>query len=165
VSTEALRMTFHTEHPFYPYREPPGAPPVMSGPSPGRLLRVYFVTDERVKGTVGEGGRLWGEVANARVVWSDRLVDANRESLLRQLKMSEETAPATWRVTEFEDRSSPRPGGEDVYFAHDDNQSQVERPPIVQYVSTHLPGCVMCYALALYVLVPRLLRLRRRSPG
>jgi hypothetical protein len=162
VSTEALRMSFHTEHPFYPYREPSGAAPVVSGPGPGRLLRVYFVADERVKGTIGEGGRPWGEVARARAVWSGRLVDANRESLLRQLKMPEDTAPASWRVTEFEDRSSPRPGGEDVYFSRDEDQSQLERPPIVQYVSTHLPGCLMCYALALYMVVPRLLRLRRR---
>jgi hypothetical protein len=163
VSTAALRMTFHTEHPFYPYREPSGAAPVISGPGPGRLLRVYFVADERVKGTVGEGGRPWGEVAPARAVWSDRLVDANRESLLRQLKMTEQTPPASWRVTEFEDRSSPRPGGEDVYFSRDEDQSHLERPPIYQYVSARLPGCVMCYALALYVIVPRLLRLRRRS--
>jgi hypothetical protein len=162
VSTEAVRMSFHTEHPFYPYREPPGAAPVVAGPGPGRLLRVYFVADERVRGTIGEGGRPWGEVARARAVWSDRLVDANRESLLRQLKMPVETAPASWRVTEFEDRSSPRPGDEDVYFSRDEDQSKLERPPIIQYVSTHLPGCVMCYALALYVIVPRLRRLRRR---
>jgi hypothetical protein len=162
VATTALRMTFHTEQPFYPYREPPGVPPVMSGPSPGRLLRVYFVAEDRVKGTLGEAGRPWGELANARVVWSDKLVDANRGSLLRQLKMSEEMPPASWRVTEFEDHSSPRPGTEDVYFLHDEDQGNVERPPVVQYVSANLPGCVMCYALALYMLVPRLLRRRRR---
>jgi hypothetical protein len=163
VSTTALRMSFHTDRPFYPYREPSVVPPVISGPGPGRLLRVYFVADERVKGTFGEDGvRPWGTVALARAVWSDKLVDANRESLLRQLKMSEKTGPATWWVTEFEDHSSPRPGSDDVYFWRDEDQSTLERPPVVQYVSARLPGCVMCYALALFMVVPRLLRLRRR---
>jgi Uncharacterized protein conserved in bacteria (DUF2330) len=161
MSTSAVRMTFHTEHPFFPYREPPGAPPATSGPNPERLLRVYFVAAGRVKGTLGEGGKPWGDVARARVVWANKLVDANRDSVLRQLKLSEETPPASWWLTEFEDHSSPRPGTDDVYFSLDEDQSTVERPPIVQYVSANLPGCVMCYALALYLFLPRLLRRRR----
>lgn len=158
VSTTALRMTFHTDHPFYPYREPQVVPPVVSGPSPpSRLLRVYFVAEGRVKGALGEGGPAWP----GKVVWAGRMVDANRGSLLRQLKMSEETPPASWWVTEFEDHSSPRPGTDDVIFTRGENQKPVERPPVVQVVSADLPGCVMCYALALYVIVPRLLRRRR----
>jgi hypothetical protein len=104
-------------------------------------------------------------VARARVVWAGKMVDANRGSLLRQLKMSGETPPASWWVTEFEDQSSPRPGTEDVFFSRDEGQTPVERTPVVQYVSAGLPGCVMCYALALYMIVPRLLRRRRGKPA
>ena len=34
-------------------------------------------------------------------------------------------------VTEFEDRSSPRPGTDEVYFAPAADQSTLERPPII----------------------------------
>jgi hypothetical protein len=163
VSTAALRMTFHTERPFYPYREPSVVPPVLSGPTPWpqRLLRVYFLSDERVKGTLGDGGRPWGEVARARAVWSGVVVDSDRERLLGELKLPKATPPASWRLTEFEDRSAPRPGSDDVYFSRDEDQTPIERPPIVQYVGGPMPACVMCYALVLYMIVPRLLRRRR----
>ncbi|HEX5272248.1 MAG TPA: DUF2330 domain-containing protein [Gemmataceae bacterium] len=164
VATTALRMTFHTERPFYPYREPTTVPPVASGPTPWqRLLRVYFVSNERVKGTVGADDRAWGEVANVRTVWAGGLTEPTRERLLGELKMAKEPAPATWWLTEFEDHSSPRPGGEDVFFSRDENQDQVERPPVVQYVSGPMPACIMCCALVLYMIVPRLLR-RVRGP-
>ena len=52
-----------------------------------------------------------------------------------------------------------------MYFAHDEIQDPVERPPVYQYVSADLPGCVMCYALALYVVVPGLVRSWRRRRG
>jgi hypothetical protein len=162
VSTSAVRMTFHTEHPFFPYREPPGQPTAKSGPDPRRLLRVYFVAEDRTKGTLGEGGQPWP----GRLVWANKLEAADREKVLGQLKLPKDTPPGSWWLTEFEDRSSPRPGTDDVYFAHDDIQAPVERPPVYQYVSADLPGCVMCYALALYVLVPGLVRSwRRRARG
>ncbi len=187
LSLTAVRMTFHTEHPFFPYREPsspappPPAPPVRREdgkvlpplgytgiPPTPRLLRVYFLSESRVKGTFGEAGKdgsspASAPVANARVVWSNKLPDANRESILGQLKLPKETPPASWWLTEFEDHSSPRPGSDDVYFAVDDNQAPVERPPIIQYVSANVSGGVMCFALAVYVFLPRLLRRRRRA--
>ncbi|MCI0705568.1 MAG: hypothetical protein L0241_31295, partial [Planctomycetia bacterium] len=47
--------------------------------------------------------------------------------------------PATeglW-LTEFEDHSSPRPGTDEVYFARDADQSELNRPPhIVNNVRT-----------------------------
>jgi hypothetical protein len=183
VSTSAVRMTFHTEHPFFPYREPPqdakAAPdaPVKRDdgkvlpprgytgtPPPPRLLRVYFVSTDRVKGTLGEEGKDWSNTANARAVWANKLQDPDRERTREQMKLPKDTLPAPWWLTEFEDRSSPRPGTDDVYFVRDENQAPVERPPTVQYVSSNLPGCVMCYALALYLFVPALLRRARRRP-
>ena len=185
LSLTAVRMTFHTERPFFPYREPspppepPPAPPVRREdgkvmppkgytdiPPTPRLLRVYFLSESRVRGTLGGvSGKDWSTVASARVVWSNKLVDANRESILGQLKLPKETPPASWWLTEFEDHSSPRPGSDDVYFSADDNQAPVERPPIIQYVSANVSGGVMCFALAVYLFLPRLLRRRSRAQG
>lgn len=166
VSTSAVRMTFHTERPFFPYREPKGEPPAGQGRAGSRLLRVYFLTDGRVKGTFGPGGDPWPRWANVDVVWGNKLAEPVRENVMAQLKLPKDT-PGSWWLTEFEDRSSPRPGTDDIYFSRDeDNQAPVERPPVVQYVSADLPGCVMCYALALYLVLPRLLRpWRRRVRG
>jgi hypothetical protein len=158
VSTTAVRMTFHTEHPFFPYREPQGQLHAKSGPDPRRLLRVYFLAEGRVKGTLGEGGQPWP----GHVVWANNLENVDREKVLGELKLPKDTPPGSWWLTEFEDHSSPRPGTDDVYFAPDDDQRPVERPPVIEYVSSGLPGCVMCYALALYVLVPGLVRSWRR---
>ncbi|HKI32035.1 MAG TPA: DUF2330 domain-containing protein [Gemmataceae bacterium] len=185
LATAAVRMTFHTERPFFPYREPPnqakggpaGAgpgvpredgkimPPLGYAGTPGpsrRLLRVYFLAEGRVKAALGEGGKDWSSTTNARVVWANQVAPSDREKTLDQLKLPKDTPPGSWWLTEFEDFSSARPGAEDLYFSHDDNQAPVERPPEIQYVSADLPGCVMCYALALYLFLPRLARRSRR---
>jgi hypothetical protein len=183
LATSAVRMTFHTERPYFPYREPPRAaqaepagpapvrqedskvkPPAGYSGTPGpslRLLRVYFVAEGRVKATLGEAGKEWTGAAHADLVWSNKLPAPDREKVLGQLKLPQDTPPGEWWLTEFEDFSSARPGSDDLYFARDTNQAPVERPPVIQYVSTNLPGCVMCYALALYLFLPRFLRRRR----
>jgi hypothetical protein len=38
-----------------------------------------------------------------------------------------------WWLTEFEDRSSPRPGTDEVYFAPANDTAVVERPPKIVY--------------------------------
>jgi hypothetical protein len=158
VATSAVRMTFHTEKPFFPYREP-AAKPSAAPTNPGRrLLRVYFLADGCTKGTLGEAGQAWP----GRVVWANKLEGPDREKTLTQLKLANDTPPAAMWLTEFEDHSSPRPGTDDVYFSLDDNQAPVERPPNIQYVSADLPVAVVLYGLALFVLVPRLLRSWRR---
>src|SRR5262249_10244808 len=50
LSTSAVRMTFHTDQPYFPYREPK----MKREGSGWRLLRVYFVAEGRVKGTLSE---------------------------------------------------------------------------------------------------------------
>jgi hypothetical protein len=164
VSTSAVRMTFHTERPFFPYREPPSQ---VKGGSPGqghRLLRVYFLAEGRVRARIGEqpGVAVKSAQPGPEVVWANKLEGPDRTNTLRQLNLPSQTPPASWWLTEFEDYSTERPGGEDLYFSHDESQAPVERPPIIQYVSADLPGCVMCYALALYLFVPPLIRRCRR---
>jgi hypothetical protein len=125
VATSAVRMSFTTERPFFPYREP--ADQRRGGAAKGpRLLRVYFLGSARMQGTLGEEGEWPGQV-----VWAGPVA---REHLLRLLKLPEQTRPAKWWLTEFEDRSSPRPGTDDVYFTPSALQSPVARPPVVRYI-------------------------------
>jgi hypothetical protein len=163
VSTTALRMTFQTEKPFFPYREPAADIPVDNvkdkQPAPARLLRVFFLSDARVQGTIGDKGASWP----GQTVWANRLSAEQRGQLLGQLKLGADTLPSSWWLTEFEDHSSPRPGTDDVYFSPSADQSTVEREPHIKYVSSKIPDCVMCYALAAYMIVPGLIRWVRRK--
>jgi hypothetical protein len=158
VSTSAVRMTFQTDKPFFPYREPAEDAAADKKPATGRLLRVFFLSDGRVQGTIGEKGACWP----GKAVWANRLTAPQREQILQQLKLDADTPPSWW-LTEFEDHSSPRPGTDDVYFAPSADQSTVEREPHIKYVSRKVPDCVMCYALAAYMVVPCLIRCVRRK--
>jgi hypothetical protein len=159
VATSAIRMTFTTDQPFFPYREPNNLTPAAQGGSE-RLLRVFFLSESRVKGTLGAKGDRWP----GTVAWANRLNGTDREKLLQLLKLPAQTPPDSWWLTEFEDRSSPRPGAVDVYFSTSEDQGTVARPDHIQYVSSALPGCVMCYALAIYLLAPCFARQLRRRP-
>jgi Uncharacterized protein conserved in bacteria (DUF2330) len=171
VATRAVRMTFQTERPFFPYREPagqgaaPGLPSLPAGrqtrAEPRRLLRVFFLADKRFQGTLGEKGEAWPGL----VAWANKVPADDREKVLKLLKLPAETPPASWWLTEFEDHSSPRPGTADVYFSASEDQTTVERPPHIKYVGSRVPDCLMCYALAAYMLLPCLVRHARRKRG
>jgi hypothetical protein len=130
-------MSFTTDKPFYPYREPED----QRGPEASkekRLLRVYFIGAERVEGTVGEAGE-W----KAAVPWSKTIQDADRTALLGKLKLENEPFPATWWLTEFEDRSSPRPGTDEVFFNQAKEQKTTERAAIDYPARKSGPGWAM----------------------
>lgn len=120
VSASAVRMSFRTDKPFFPYREPSG------GAKGDRLLRIFVLGEARFGGAIGERGAWPGET-----VWSDRLSEGVRETLLKFVKLPEDAAPGALWLTEFEDRSSPRPAGGDVFFAPAGDQSPVKRPDVM----------------------------------
>jgi hypothetical protein len=162
VGTSAVRMTFKTDQPFYPYREPAEPKDAKRDPREVRVLRVFFAAKDRVTGTLGEKEKAWPAVT----AWSNQLEEGQREKLLELAKLPAETSPATWWLTEFEDLSMPRPGEADVYFSSSEDQAPVEREPVVHYVSRSVPDCIMCYALAAYLFLPCLVRhLRRNRAG
>jgi hypothetical protein len=151
VATSAVRMTFTTDRPFYPYREPED----QRGPNASkerRLLRVYFIGTERVEGTVGDETAFAGQTK-----WSKVLPDAERQSLLSILKLNNEKTPATWRLTEFEDRSSPRPGTDDLFFRAAKDQNNVERTAIT-YPSSSAPPAWPFFVLCLLIVAAMYLR-------
>jgi hypothetical protein len=157
VSTSSVRMSFKTDKPFYPYREPvnqfPGYKPTLGS----RLLRVFFISSERVEGTLEN--KLWP----GRTIWANAITPENREKLMGQLKLPPKSGPDKWWLTEFEDHSSPRPGKDDVFFARSATQSPVERRPQIQYVSSDLPGCIMCMATCACAVGMQVLRRRRAT--
>lgn len=124
-----VRMSFQTDRPFYPYREPADVRNV--NPPGGRLLRVYLLASTISTGLIGfENGQPWP----ARTVWAGMMSHESVESVALRSKVSGMNAGQTaWFLTEFEDRSSPRPGTDELYFGPAPDQSPVERPPIIKY--------------------------------
>ncbi len=159
AATSAVRMSFSTEHPFFPYREParqPGA----SSPGESRMQPIYFLGQERMQGAQGfEGDGPWP----GKTVWANRVSDADREQILKALVLPGNTRPESWYLTEFEDESSPRPGSADLFFSRSENQKPVAREPYVRYVSAGAPDCVMGYALATFLFLPLFTRRFRRN--
>ena len=136
LRAKPIRMSFKAERPFYPYREPL-APP--DRPQSGsRLLRVFVSAPTRVAGTLGDGSKAWpGKTEWAKPIdvpqWDSffRLAKLTDDVKEDGLKVSMPRPAENWWLTEFEDRSSPRPGTDEVYFSPSADTSAVERPAIV----------------------------------
>jgi hypothetical protein len=136
-----VRMSFQTDRPFYPYREPadqrlvsPDAAP------PSRFLRVFFLADARFAGTLGDKGDWPGKTA-----WANAIDAATFAAVSKGASLPADLAGRPWFLTEFEDTSAPRPGTDEVYFAKAADQATVERPPVTVYEYRESPpaGAVM----------------------
>jgi hypothetical protein len=128
----AVKMTFTTERPFFPYREPQTDRPYDSV----RSLTIYFLGPERVAGKI-----------DTNVFWPGVLM------------WSKDIDPKT-RLTKFVDTSNQRPGNDDLYFSRDADQSAYVPPPFVEETvkKTWVPGDVVVLGLILIGVGVRRLR-------
>jgi hypothetical protein len=157
VSASALRLSFKTDRPLFPYREPDYKGATQTLHAQQRLLRIYFLAEARYKGGFpSEAG--W----SGRAVWADKLSDLDRKQVLELLQLPPDTGPAEWFLTEFEDDWPYRVAPADVYFSRDADQGTFKRPPIIQYVAAPWPTDAAVYAIAAAMVVPLLLRRVRR---
>jgi hypothetical protein len=160
VAASALRMSFKTDRPLFPYREPDPRTAARSLEARHRLLRIYFVAEARYQ------GELTREVPwTGRVAWAGQLSEVDRKRALELLKLPATTGPARWWLTEFEDDWPYQAAPADVYFSPSPDQGAVHRPPI-EYGGLPFPGDATVYAVAAVVILPPLLRrVRRRRRG
>jgi hypothetical protein len=154
LSTSAVRMSFRTDRPFYPYREPQGQ---QEGTiASDRALRVFFVADRRFAGDL-PGPATWpGQTTYARALPEGSLAT----SLLG-------LAPKGAYLTTFLDESNPRPGTDDVWFSVAEEQADVVPEPVVHTVErpVFIPLDLLVVVLVPVVGVVMLVRRRRRARG
>jgi hypothetical protein len=122
VSASALRITFSTERPIFPYREPDSREAAKKVGASSRLLRLYFISDARYEGALG-GTNSW----SGKAVWSNAITDADKAKLIGHLKLPESSGPAKWWLTEFEDRWPYGIAPGDLYFAPSKKQEPLAR--------------------------------------
>jgi hypothetical protein len=178
LRAKPVRMSFKAERPFYPYREPEvdqTKQPAQPGTG-SRMLRVFVAAPARYAGALGDGSKLWA----GQTAWAGSVDAARWDGFFRQAKLTDAvnedglalTMPADgWWLTEFEDRSSPRPGTDEVYFAPSADPAPVTRPPII-ITNTRIIERTPWWHMAVYFGVPAALvlgslatwRLTRRAP-
>lgn len=155
VKASALRLSFDTDRPLFPYREPNyvqeadgNAERQSQLASANRLLRIYFLSGARYTGELTQDQPWTGKVA-----WAGKLADHQRTEILQQLKLPEDTGPQNFYLTEFEDSWPYKVAPADVYFAASANQSDVQRDPV--YVSNDSGGDVsLAVLVALALAIP-----------
>lgn len=99
VAVSALRITFQTDRPLFPYREPDSSQNAAKLNVSGRLLRIYFVAESRYEGRFPSSESWTGKVR-----WGGLLRQDQRSQLLRHLGLDEKTGPSKVWLTEYEDR-------------------------------------------------------------
>ncbi len=158
VSAGALRMSFKTDRPLFPYREPEYKGINEALGVKQRLLRIYFLAEARYQGDLTKTQAWSGKVA-----WSGKLKARERSRIYQLLKLPEASDPMPFWLTEFEDNWSYQLAPADVYFTRAANQDAVKREPIVRYVSSRYPTDVALYAMVAIAFVPALVRWTRMS--
>jgi hypothetical protein len=135
VGTSAVRMSFQTDRPFFPYREPADQREAKESRAGDRLLRVFLLSSSRMNGTIGD--KASGEWPG-QTVWSGRIPGEDRELFNRLVPRDGQLPPNTW-LSVFEDKSSPRPGTDEVYFSQSKQQGTVELPPKIRTLGRSIP--------------------------
>ncbi len=117
LAASALRITFQTDRPLFPYREPDSRREAAQLKAPDRLLRIYFIAESRYEGLFPSAQPWSGETK-----WSRPLASDQRAELLRNLNLPPSTGPAKFWLTKFEDHWPYGQAPGDVYFSKSANQ-------------------------------------------
>jgi hypothetical protein len=115
---------------------------------------VYFVADTRYAGDL-EGGATWP----GQAVYARALPQGEVAAYLPGL------APSAGYLTVFLDRSNPRPGTADLYFAPAADLSDVVPEPVVVTVSNPVPIPLELVGLVVVVWLVIRRQRRRRAQG
>ena len=106
--TEALRISFDTDAPFYPYKMPTD-----TWPSPHyRPLALYFIASGKTSAQYQDNSVEW----EAEVLWSGRLPGETQERLEEQLGLAATDFPSNAIVTVFHNNRTERGYDSDLAF-------------------------------------------------
>jgi hypothetical protein len=153
VTASSLRISFKTDRPLFPYREPDCRDSARALGARHRLLRIYFVAEARYR------GELTKDVAwTGKPVWSKKLRAADRKQILESLKLPPTTGPAEWWLTEFEDDWPYELAPADLSFSRDRDQKTLQHAANSRHDRPSWPTDVWVYALAAALALPPVAR-------
>lgn len=111
VKAAALRISFRTDQPLFPYREPESAASSQQLGAKHRLLRIYFIAETQYEGRIN-GNKRW----SGKALWSGDIT-AHRTELLSALQLPASTGPSRWWLTKIDDQWPYQQAAGDVYFS------------------------------------------------
>jgi hypothetical protein len=117
----SLRISFKTDRPLFPYREPDSKASSNSLDVKSRLLRIYFIAEAQYEGKI-DGSKPW----SGKTRWSGDITK-HRKSLLSKLGLPSATGPSKWWLTEIEDQWPYEKAAGDVYFSPVAKQVTMDR--------------------------------------
>ena len=122
VSASALRISFKTDRPIFPYREPDSRIDAERLGVGHRLLRIYFVAESRYEGRFSPSLQWSGKTRYSQPLQKDQ-----RTNLLQHLEMPESTGPSQAWLTECEDSWPYGKAPGDVTFTPSADQGKLTR--------------------------------------
>jgi hypothetical protein len=137
LKAAALRISFRTDQPLFPYREPDSAKSSLTLGAKKRLLRLYFIAETQYEGKIA-GKKRW----SGKTVWSGD-ISSHRADLLTALQLPQATGPSRWWLTKIDDQWPYEQAAGDVYFAPAARESNVS----ISAASSHTPVDVTGFAL------------------
>ena len=152
LGTSSVRMSFETDRPFFPYREPQQTQSHVS--SPDRTLRIFLVAGQKMRGTIGHSGSLPGTFRYANKLETVR-------SLLAGGLPAEDLPESAW-VHEYVDRSAPRQGLDELYFSVASDQQPLLPAPIIRHLVHRVPVPLDLIGILIAGLLGGFMLLRRR---
>lgn len=155
LEASALRMTFATDRPLFPYREPDSGESAEKLGIAERLLRIFVLAPTRFEGKFETEDRWTGTV-----VWAGQLESSQQENLFDQLKLADPKIDSPLWLTEFEDPWPYKKAPSDLYFSKAASQTDVRRPDIIKYVQSGTRGDLVVFALAGCLVIPFVMRRR-----
>lgn len=114
TDTKAVRISFATDRPHYPYRMPKDTWPE----GHNRPLKLYFVSSSQMDAKYVETDDHW----EASTEWSGPLPQSSRQALASALHLKDADLPANAQVTIFENRLNEKGYDRDLYFAASSGQ-------------------------------------------
>jgi hypothetical protein len=142
LSTRSVLMSFPTDRPFYPYREP-----AHGKSEPSRSLRVYVLAKQRYQATLAGKPWLAAPFFAAAIDGPTELVAVAGEHPV---------------ATVFLDTSSPRPGTDELYFVPSRDQGELRQAEYVRYERREIPLELIPLGIIVIAVTWALARRRRR---
>lgn len=125
VGTQPVRMSFKTDRPLFPYREPRDQRE--GGKTAPRFLEIAFVGPWRAEGTIGDGKQTFPGTTKFAAPVDPRY-------------LAELPGPKADRwLTVLDDSSSPRPGVDDLWLDRAKDASVVRPPPWIRADPVGIP--------------------------
>lgn len=130
LATSAVRMTFHTERPFYPYREPAKVPMTTTPrvTTAARMLRVFFLPHSASppgtdKNAVGQ----YRATLGIDRAWGARVVHASTIAAPAELGIGRDVYASV-----FVDESHPRVATDELYFKPSNLQDDITQVKTIE---------------------------------